>query len=483
MRLPVRADTIFIMSEQPKPPCPKCVVQAAEIAKLREDNRRLREQLAASQKTSANSSKPPSSDIVSPPKSSPIPEGQTKRTIGGQQGHAAHFRELFGDLQIDKTVPHELQACPHCQGEIRRNGMIEERFQQVEIVLPKFEVTEHVCPEYWCESCKKACKAPMPMAVQRGGMAGPTLTTLVAFMKGCCHASFSTVRLFLRDVCGLVIARSTLAKIVDRVSSALDGPYDELLQLLPEQKVLNVDETGHPENGKLLWTWCLKADLFTLFKIAPSRKSGVLMELLGKEFDGVLGCDYFSAYRKFMKVLSIEVQFCLAHLIRDVKFLRDLPSVEDRDYGCLLLLRLKELFEVIHSREGMSESEFTKALKGAKANILEAAARAPSTRYSQNMAKRFANHGESYFTFITTPGLDPTNNVAERAFRFVVLDRVVTQGTRGESGRRWCERIWTTLATCNQRGISAFAFLRTAIGEWMEGRESPSLLGEELATS
>jgi transposase len=99
------------------------------------------------------------------------------------------------------------------------------------------------------------------------------------------------------------------------------------------------------------------------------------------------------------------------------------------------------------------------------------------------MAKRFANHGESYFTFITTPGLDPTNNVAERAFRFVVLDRVVTQGTRGESGRRWCERIWTTLATCNQRGISAFAFLRTAIGEWMEGRESPSLLGEELATS
>jgi transposase len=207
------------------------------------------------------------------------------------------------------------------------------------------------------------------------------------------------------------------------------------------------------------------------------------MELLGKEFDGVLGCDYFSAYRKFMKVLSIEVQFCLAHLIRDVKFLRDLPSVEDRDYGCLLLLRLKELFEVIHSREGMSESEFTKALKGAKANILEAAARAPSTRYSQNMAKRFANHGESYFTFITTPGLDPTNNVAERAFRFVVLDRVVTQGTRGESGRRWCERIWTTLATCNQRGISAFAFLRTAIGEWMEGRESPSLLGEELATS
>ena len=95
---------------------------------------------------------------------------------------------------------------------------------------------------------------------------------------------------------------------------------------------------------------------------------------------------------------------------------------------------------------------------------------------SDALAKRFATHGESYFTFITTPGMDPTNNVAERAIRFVVLDRHVTQGTRGDQGRRWCERIWTVLATCRQQGVSVFAYLRAAIGHWMAGRETPSLL-------
>ena len=207
----------------------------------------------------------------------------------------------------------------------------------------------------------------------------------------------------------------------------------------------------------------------------------MLDELLGKEFDGVLGCDFFSAYRKFMKGAGIEVQFCLAHLIRDAKFLCGLPDAADKNFGCLMLLRLKELFEVIHDRETMDEVEFVKALEAAKSKIMEAAKSAPDTRHGRNMANRFAKHGESYFTFITTPGLEPTNNVSERAIRFVVLDRVVTQGTRGESGRRWCERIWTSIATCQKRGISAFSFLRSAVGEWWEGRESPSLLTGEFA--
>jgi len=43
---------------------------------------------------------------------------------------------------------------------------------------------------------------------------------------------------------------------------------------------------------------------------------------------------------------------------------------------------------------------------------------------------------EAYFRFITTPGIDPTNNLAEQAIRFVVIDRHITQGTRSEKGRR-----------------------------------------------
>ena len=83
----------------------------------------------------------------------------------------------------------------------------------------------------------------------------------------------------------------------------------------------------------------------------------------------------------------------------------------------------------------------------------------PETRHSRNLAKRFEAHGESYFRFVTEPGVEPTNNLAEQAIRFVVIDRLITQGTRGEAGNRWCERIWTVIARCVQQGRSVFASL------------------------
>jgi hypothetical protein len=49
------------------------------------------------------------------------------------------------------------------------------------------------------------------------------------------------------------------------------------------------------------------------------------MEVLDEEFSRVLGCDYFSVYRKHMRKCDVLVRFCMAHLIRDVKFLLTLP--------------------------------------------------------------------------------------------------------------------------------------------------------------
>jgi hypothetical protein len=92
----------------------------------------------------------------------------------------------------------------------------------------------------------------------------------------------------------------------------VDAPYAELLGRLPLEQALNVDETGHKDNGEKFWTWVFRADLYVLFKIDKTRGSQVLLDVLGEEFNGVPGCDYFSAYRKYMGDFSITVQFCIA---------------------------------------------------------------------------------------------------------------------------------------------------------------------------
>ncbi len=95
---------------------------------------------------------------------------------------------------------------------------------------------------------------------------------------------------------------------------------------------------------------------------------------------------------------------------------------------------------------------------------------------AQNLAQRFRKHGAAYFQFITTPGMEPTNNLAEQAIRFVVIDRRITQGTRSAAGRQWNERIWTTVATLTQQGRPILTYLRDAFGAYLHNQPAPSLL-------
>jgi transposase len=439
---------------------------------------RLQEELAAARKNSATSSKPPSSDIVKPPKP-PLAEGQDRRSIGGQPGHPKHERDAFPPESVNAGFfDYHIDLCPRCGHELEPPLLSVPRVvQQVDIQEPPLSIQEHRSHPGWCPCCEKLYEAPLPIRIKRGGMVGPNLTTLIAYLKGVCHASFSTIRKFIRDVVHLTISRGQLAAIIGKVTRALEQPYQELLDSLPHQRRLNIDETGHKQNGHHMWTWCFRAELYTLFKIDPTRSTDVLINVLGTEFDGVLGCDYFSSYRCYMRKFDVSVQFCLAHLIRDVKFLTTLPDARDRAYGERLREALRRLFAVIHRRGHISAEMFQIQLGLARAEVLRCGMTdVPATRHSRNMAERFEKHGKSYFQFITTPGVEPTNNLAEQAIRFVVIDRRITQGTRSDGGNRWCERIWTVIATCTQQGRSVFEYLEAAVAAWFDGIEPPLLL-------
>jgi transposase len=479
------------MTKRAKTSCPSCRQLQRELASLRaafQDCRaqvqelqatvqRLQEQLAAACKDSSTSSKPPSSDIVKPPRP-PLTDDGSRRRPGGQVGHAKHERAAFPPEQVQAGFDYRVDVCPDCGQALEPTGFDPRVVQQVELRVIPLWVEEHRQHESYCAGCDKVHYGVLPPVVVHGGLLGPHLTALVAYLKSVCHASFSTVRKFLRDVVGLTISRGMLAKVVAKVSAALERPYRELLERLPDEDRLNVDETGHKDRGDLLWTWCFRAELYTLFKIAPHRSADVLLDVLGTEFDGVLGCDCFSAYRRYMRECNVLVQFCLAHLIRDVKYLTTLPDRRDQAYGERLREALRALFGVIHQREQLSAVEFKRQLQAARVEVLRQGTQdVPPTAAAARLAKRLTLHGESYFRFVTTPGIEPTNNVAEQAIRFVVIDRHITQGTRSETGQRWCERIWTVLATCAQTGRSVWAFLQAAVEAAWQGEAGPSLLG------
>jgi transposase len=467
------------MAKRNQDECPQCAEREKRLAVLEQRIAELETQLAKAKKNSGNSSKPPSSDIVNPPPKRNKRGRPKKRKRGGQPGHARHERPLFDEHELDHIWEWRLPACPCCDGPLQDADQEPRRFQQMELKTHPVCIDEHRRIGQWCAQCQKLHYPALPEGLVKAGLVGPRLTALVGWLHGVCHMSVTSIRKYFRDVIQAPVSRGMLSKLLRKVSQSLQDPYDELLALLAHEDQLNVDETGHKDQGRRFWTWCFRAQLYTVFKISPSRGSDVLLQVLGQEFDGVLGCDYFSAYRKYMRLNeNVALQFCLAHLIRDVKFLAEHPDAKNREYGGRLRELLRKLFRTIHRRdEYQSETTFCRSLERIRNDLCwEAGIEVVGTREATNMADRFHQHVESYFRFITEAGVEPTNNVAEQAIRFVAIHRRMTQGTRGEVGQRWFERICTVAVTCQQQSRSAFQFLCDSVTALFDGTPSPTLL-------
>ena len=127
--------------------------------------------------------------------------------------------------------------------------------QQIEIVS-RTETTEHQSLASHCAACDKTHLCTIP----------------------------PWIRKYLRDVYDLKHSRGRLPKVINKSSQAIAPLYEDLFGKRKAERSLNIDETGHRDSGKRMWTWCLRGSDFTVFKIDPSRGSEVLLDVLGKEF-------------------------------------------------------------------------------------------------------------------------------------------------------------------------------------------------------
>jgi transposase len=445
----------------------------SDIRQLRADNQKLQDQIVRLQRNSSNSSKPPSSDIVKPQKKG-TRGGRHKRKIGGQKGHPRHERIPFAPDDIGPILPYELSP-KQAQGLIP----LDEWFvlQQVDLVEKLYRVTEHRARKYLDPRTGRIVIAPLPVAVKAAGLVGPKLSALAAYQKGDCHMSYSTIQRFWNDVLKVPISRSQLVNVIQKASAAFASPYRELREALVQEPYVGADESGHKDWGEKLWTWCFRAARFTVFHIDPSRGSDVLKAILTETFGGVVGSDYFSAYHKYLADCGVLVQFCWAHLIRDIRFLAEHPDKSLARWGEKLLLWIRKLFDTWHRAEQRTQAGFARAMDRIRRGFLQAVRRPPARSEAQTLADRFrGEQADNYFLFLTTPGIEPTNNQTEQAIRHIVIDRHITQGTRGKRGQRWCERVWTVIATCRQRSRRVFEFFCDALNAHFRQEAAPSLL-------
>jgi transposase len=445
------------------------------IERLESEVATLKLALAASGKNSSNSSKPPSSDIVKPPK--PKPKGRRKRKIGAQKGHKQHKRKPFDEGDLDKIVELTLDTCPKCSGNLHTIDGSMKKFQQVDWVGRGIIIVEYRYYHFCCEDCHRKPRTKVPVEIKRAGLFSSNLIATTAYLKGRCHLSYTTLQSLFADAFRVNVSTGFLTAQIRKASNALKPAYDDLSKRLPNEKHVHSDETGWKENGERRWIWCFRTQQFVVFHISHSRGCMVLEELLGLDFSGIISSDYFSAYQKFLRLSEATGQFCWSHVVREVRWFAEQDDKKTSRWGTRLLEAIRKMFKTLHRQdEYKSYDTWLLKMRACQKAILKATRnRVPENSRSQALSARLRDQEDRYFGFIDT-GIPPTNNLCEQSIRHVVIDRKITQGTRSDWGNRWNERIWSVLATCALQGRKVMDFLKNSVAAFMVRSTEPPLL-------
>lgn len=424
--------------------------------------------------TSRNSSKPPSSD--SPGTERRYPERQRSgRRRGGQPGHPGVKRALVPLTEVDQVYPcWPVERCP-CGGEIRVADAPCERHQVFELPPLRPQVIEYQRYAGVCTGCGQRWEGALPAGVPRGQF-GPGVLALMALLAGEYHLSVRQIQRLLQDLFHLDIGLGTVSQAQEPVSNALAGVVEDLQAAVRRAPVVNIDETGHRQGRLRQWLWVAVSATQSVFRIDAHRNQAAAQALVGKDFAGVAVSDRHSAYGW---LAPSHRQLCWAHLLRDFQRIAERPG-RAGEIGADLLAYGRGLFALWHRwHDGLLTRDQFEQFMGLLRQLVELTLTAgascghPATEHT---CQNLLDLKEALWTFVDTPGVDPTNNAAERALRGSVIRRKLSFGTQSIRGNRFIERLSTVAATCRQQGRVVLAYLREAIEAFLFGRSAPPLV-------
>jgi transposase len=420
------------------------------IEQLEAENRDLKARLGLN---SSNSSKPPSTDLPNRKRKPPVPKSGRKR--GGQPGHRRHERPLVPPDQVDEVVECRPSHCQACAAPLAGNDVEPLRRQVAEVPPIRPHVTEYRLHTLTCQGCGGQTAGTTPPGVPAGAF-GPRLSAMVGLLSGVYRLGKRPVRQLLADLFGLSISTGMVCKLQARAADLLTPAYDELRQHVHTQNV-NLDETGWHEDTNRAWLWTVVAPLVTVFRVARSRGRDVVAQLLGKAFPHVATCDHWKAYGHLKRV-----QWCWAHLRRDFQAMIDRGG-PSKPVGEALLDHSDHLFHWWHRvRDGtLARATFQTYVGWMKSAVRDDLERGTAGGCAKTAAtcRALLAHEPRLWTFVRHDGVEPTNNVAERAVRHGVLWRKSSGGTDSVAGSRFVERILSVVATCRQQGRNVWDYL------------------------
>lgn len=449
--------------------------------RLVEANERLEARVAELERrlnrSSRNSSLPPSQDPPSAPKR-PGWKG-SGRTRGGQPGHEGRHRPLLPLEQVDEVVDHWPERCRSCAHTFAEPELVDAlepwRHQVAELPPIAVRVSEHRLHSVSCPQCATATRAEPPRELPRSAF-GPRLQAAVVTLAVRNRVSRRDTTELARELFGVELATGSVDAIVQRAGEALAAPHTRLEQQLKSAPVVNIDETGWKTAGASRTLWGALTSQSAVFRIAPGRHGFEARTLLGERFAGLVCSD---RWRGYDYLDPSQRQLCWAHLLRDFTAHSEGPA-EQKTFGEDGVRIAGDLFAAWQGYQQDGDRARLQAqiapLQDELRALLEHAARKSSrTKYHRLFAKSLLKRWPALWTFAHTDGVEPTNNHAERGLRGAVIYRKLSLGSQSEQGERTIERLLSASITCRLQKRSLFDYLTDVLTANIRGDPIPAL--------
>ncbi len=452
------------MDEQIQRLTAKVVAQDERIAKLERQLNR----------SSRNSSQPPSADLPSMP---PRAKSPTGRKQGAQPGHEGKGRPLLPAWAVDEIDEHWPTAC-RCGHVFCQAGLVAVgdpvRRQVEELPVMAVTVTEHRAQRVACPGCGARQAGQFPNDVTASAF-GPRLRAAVVTLSVRNRIRGRDVVELCEQLFSSRISTGTVDAILARTADALIEPCEDLLQRVRRAGAVNMDETGWRLQGAQRAIWGMFTERHAILQITASRHDDHAKDLLGASA-AIVTSDRWWAYNH-LPVRRRQV--CWSHLQRDFEFHAE-GRGSDKELGqagqaiCEEVFWSWEIFQHTGDRREL-QRRIRVLQRQFKAILRQHAGKQERYRHSRRFARALLKLWPALWTFAKAPAVQPTNNHAERCLRGAVIYRKLSLGSQSEAGEQRIARLLSAHTTCRLQRRSLHAYLIDVLAAQAAGRPAPLL--------
>ncbi len=374
---------------------------------------------------------------------------------------AEHNRGRKREGRVTRRREHALERCPDCGYRLRGKSVARRR-QVLDLPEPQpVEVSEHVVVKRWCPRCERwrSPKLELRGEVLGQGRIGVRLASLIAYLRLTLRLPYALIQSYLETMHAVHLSLGELVEVLHRLAEEAQPAVEGLKEAVRGSALVHADESGWREEGRngYVWAFCTPGEQgVRYYEHDRSRGQGVVTRILGEEFRGVLGSDFYGGYNLYRG----PHQRCWSHLLRDLHELKEEQQGNAEvvlwAQGVRALYERAQAFLRGPGPPGQEERERCYVALVAEVDALGLRYARQKGHPCQALAKRLLRHEDELFQFVLIPGLSANNNLAERGLRPVVVMRKISGGTRSPRGSKTRMALASLFGTWQARGLNPF---------------------------